>query len=147
MRGNPEANEAFGRQLLNAYYGRAGSVPKALAYYNAGPGRTQQAIRKYGDNWLAHMPKETQDYVWKIFGKHQLGGTAPDFARPGFSQTARSGSSVDPIAGLLARSATGQPVGLTGNNSDGIAGLLSRGSGGSPTSWTDMMWGGLLVPK
>jgi len=62
-------NEALGK----AYFGAKlkefnGDEAKALAAYNAGAGRVQEAVAKYGDNWLAGMPSETQAYVAKITG-------------------------------------------------------------------------------
>jgi hypothetical protein len=48
--------------LLRKYNG---SVPHALAAYNAGPTRVDHA-REVGDNWLSHLPSETQDYVQRI---------------------------------------------------------------------------------
>lgn len=52
--------------LLNQY---GGDTEKALAAYNAGSGTVDKAIKKYGDNWLSKMPKETRDYVPKVLGK------------------------------------------------------------------------------
>ncbi len=43
-----------------------GDVARALAAYNAGPARTDQALNEHGQRWLASMPAETQDYVAKI---------------------------------------------------------------------------------
>lgn len=40
-----------------------GDRRKALAAYNAGPGRVDALIAKHGDAWLSHAPKETRDYV------------------------------------------------------------------------------------
>lgn len=51
------------RAVMEDRYG--GDLAKMWAAYNAGPGRTDQAIAKHGDNWLAHMPAETRDYVAK----------------------------------------------------------------------------------
>lgn len=54
----------FGRDYLAAMlrnYG--GDRRKALAAYNAGPGKVDEAIRRYGDDWLGHLPQETQNYV------------------------------------------------------------------------------------
>lgn len=58
-------------RFRNSYMGVArkrygGDEEKALASYNAGIGKTDQVINKYGDDWLKHMPKESQDYVSKI---------------------------------------------------------------------------------
>lgn len=51
------------RAVMEERYG--GDLSKMWAAYNAGPGRTDEAISKHGDNWLAHMPAETRDYVAK----------------------------------------------------------------------------------
>ena len=63
-------NEALGR----AYFDKqlktfGGDMTKAMAAYNMGPGRTQSLIAKYGDEWLAHAPKETRQYVASITQK------------------------------------------------------------------------------
>lgn len=62
-------NEALGR----AYFQKqlqdfGGNIAQAYAAYNAGPGATRQAIKtaeSKGGEWLAYLPKETQDYVAK----------------------------------------------------------------------------------
>lgn len=51
------------RAMVNRY---GGSVPQALAAYNAGPGRVDAAIQKGGDNWMSLLPDETKAYVPKI---------------------------------------------------------------------------------
>lgn len=43
-----------------------GSVPHALAAYNGGPGTVDKALANGGDNWLASLPAETQDYVARV---------------------------------------------------------------------------------
>ncbi|WP_128290823.1 transglycosylase SLT domain-containing protein [Afifella aestuarii] len=43
-----------------------GNRRKALAAYNAGPGRVKGAVREFGDEWLDHLPSETQNYVDKV---------------------------------------------------------------------------------
>ena len=69
-------NEALGK----AYFSKQmetfnGDVTKALAAYNMGPGEAEKQngvrglIMKYGDQWLSHAPKETQDYVAAISKK------------------------------------------------------------------------------
>jgi hypothetical protein len=45
-----------------------GDYAKALAAYNAGSGTVNNAVRNGGANWLALMPLETQNYVYKIMG-------------------------------------------------------------------------------
>lgn len=49
------------RATMERRYG--GDLAKMWAAYNAGPGRVDEAIRKYGDGWLRAMPAETQNYV------------------------------------------------------------------------------------
>lgn len=51
------------RATMERRYG--GDFAKMWAAYNAGPGRVDDLIKRYGDNWLRHAPKETQDYVRK----------------------------------------------------------------------------------
>jgi hypothetical protein len=46
-----------------------GSAQKALAAYNWGPGNLKRTIDKHGDDWMAHIPKSTRDYVSKIESK------------------------------------------------------------------------------
>lgn len=60
----------FGRDYLAAMlrnYG--GDRRKALAAYNAGPGSVDSAVKKYGDDWMSHLPQETQNYVPSILRK------------------------------------------------------------------------------
>lgn len=65
----------YNRQLGQAYLKKQietfGDPAKALAAYNAGPGATQEAVRKAQqagkpDQWLSYLPKETRDYVKAI---------------------------------------------------------------------------------
>lgn len=66
---SPEERVRVGRDYMMAMvknYG--GDMSKAWAAYNAGPGKVDDAIaaaKKSGGDWLAAMPKETQDYVAK----------------------------------------------------------------------------------
>ena len=70
-------NEAIGR----AYFQKqlqdfGGNLAHAYAAYNAGPGATRQAIKTAeakGGEWLAYLPKETQDYVTKNLAGYASG--------------------------------------------------------------------------
>lgn len=48
-----------------------GDVAKVFAAYNAGPGRVDGLVKKYGDDWRSHLPEETRKYVTK--GLRKLG--------------------------------------------------------------------------
>ena len=65
-RNDPKYNELLGiaylSELLRKY---DGNVDVALAAYNAGPGRVDDALAM-GDRWLDHLPAETQDYVARV---------------------------------------------------------------------------------
>lgn len=62
---SPEELVRVGRDYLGAMVNRYGNQDQALAAYNAGPGAVDAAIKAHGENWLAKLPKETQDYVAK----------------------------------------------------------------------------------
>lgn len=49
------------RAMMERRYG--GDVARMWAAYNAGPGRVDAAISRHGNDWLRHMPRETQNYV------------------------------------------------------------------------------------
>jgi hypothetical protein len=65
-RNDPVYNKLLGiaymSQQLRKY---DGDVARALAAYNAGPGRVDQALAA-GDGWLSALPAETQDYVQRV---------------------------------------------------------------------------------
>ncbi len=63
---DPVYNETLGRAYMGAQMQRFGDPVKALAAYNAGPQRVEDAIARHGEGWLTHMPAETQDYVARI---------------------------------------------------------------------------------
>lgn len=51
-----------------------GDMLKVTAAYNAGGGRVSGAIKQYGDDWLSHLPRETQQYVGRVAQNFQAGG-------------------------------------------------------------------------
>lgn len=51
------------RRTMQKRYG--GDPAKMWAAYNAGPGRVDEAIERYGARWLDAMPAETRNYVAK----------------------------------------------------------------------------------
>ena len=80
----PEGNRAFGEryyQGLLKHFG--GDETKAIAAYNAGPGRVQQNIQANGGQLnVAQLPQETQGYLKKVQGPAVPGqpGTQPMIA-------------------------------------------------------------------
>ncbi len=82
--GSKEERARVGRDYLAAMVTHYGNPALALAAYNAGPGNLDKAMaaaKKAGtpENWLAGMPKETQDYVAKGMKQYGAGGGAPTF--------------------------------------------------------------------
>lgn len=64
--GTPADDVRVGREYRAKMQQRYGGDPaKMWAAYNAGPGRTDSALARYGASWLDHMPAETRNYVAK----------------------------------------------------------------------------------
>jgi len=62
--GTPQDDVRVGREYRAAMRRRYnGNLPQMWSAYNAGPGRTDALIEKYGDDWLRYAPAETQAYV------------------------------------------------------------------------------------
>jgi soluble lytic murein transglycosylase len=79
-------DEEYNKSLGRAYFTQqlrdfGGSLDKAYAAYNAGPGATKDAIQaaeKEGkSDWLQRLPKETQDYVRKNMAAFSSGAGRP----------------------------------------------------------------------
>jgi len=51
------------RAKMEQRYG--GDLSKMWGAYNAGPGRVDDLIRQYGNDWLRYAPAETRNYVSK----------------------------------------------------------------------------------
>ena len=49
------------RAKMQQRYG--GDLRMMWAAYNAGPGRVDDLVQRYGADWLKYAPRETQDYV------------------------------------------------------------------------------------
>ena len=65
-----EYNQLLGTAYLDEQYKKFGTLDKAWAAYNAGPGALQDALNKASKpdstgNYLDYLPKETQNYVAK----------------------------------------------------------------------------------
>jgi hypothetical protein len=61
---DPEAALTYAaRHMQELLWNYDGNVRKALAAYNAGAIRVDQAISQKGDDWLSSMPDETQLYI------------------------------------------------------------------------------------
>ena len=67
---NAQIGRAYFQKLVTQF---GGDETKAVAAYNAGAGRVQQAVAQNGDSWQQHMPKETQDYLTKVMSGSQSG--------------------------------------------------------------------------
>lgn len=61
----PDELARVGRDYLGAMFRRYNDPAKAWAAYNAGPGALDNRLKTRGDDWLAGMPAETQNYVAK----------------------------------------------------------------------------------
>lgn len=68
-RTDPEYNRAIGKAYFDKQLADFGDERLAAAAYNAGPGAVRRALQKGGpDGWINYVPRETQDYVGKVFG-------------------------------------------------------------------------------
>lgn len=65
-RTDPEYNMALGQAYFQKQLADFGDPMLAVAAYNAGPARVRQAVQEGGQDWLAHVPAETRDYVAKV---------------------------------------------------------------------------------
>lgn len=99
------------RELLDMYQGDAA---KALAAYNAGAGNVNNAIATGGNDWISHLPGETQTYLSAI------------------GNTLNNGSPVAPgdlWNTLKDKAATLLKIGATG----GAAGIIEGAAQAAPT--------------
>ncbi|ATO18241.1 lytic transglycosylase [Acinetobacter sp. LoGeW2-3] len=101
-------------EFLGALYNQFGSWELALASYNAGPGRIQQAINRNKaaglptDYWSLKLPQETMNYVPRFMAVAQIvkspakyGVSLPPIAnRPHFREVSVGAASLNEIAAI-----------------------------------------------
>ena len=101
-------------EFLGSLYNQFGSWELALAAYNAGPGRIQQAINRNKaaglptDYWSLKLPQETMYYVPRFLAvaqivknPHQYGVTLPPIAnRPHFREVSVGTANLNDISAL-----------------------------------------------
>ena len=101
-------------EFLSSLYNQFGSWELALASYNAGPGRIQQAINRNRaaglptDYWSLRLPEETMNYVPRflavaqiIKNPNQYGVSLPPIAnRPHFREVSVGPASLNDIASV-----------------------------------------------
>lgn len=62
--GSPDELARVGADYLEAMCRRyGGDLERMWGAYNAGPGTVDALVGRYGDDWLAHAPRQTQAYV------------------------------------------------------------------------------------
>jgi hypothetical protein len=61
-----EALDYAARHMLDLHAMFNGDTAKALAAYNAGAAAVQSAEAAGGNDWRAHLPLETQEYIQRI---------------------------------------------------------------------------------
>lgn len=66
---DPKQNVEGGKKYLNQLLAKYnGDQEKALAAYNAGPGKVDRLLAKFPDQWKQMLPKETRNYLAKVMG-------------------------------------------------------------------------------
>jgi len=61
---NPDDLARLGREYRQTMESKYGGDPaKMWGAYNAGPGRVDGLVKRYGGDWLKYAPRETQNYV------------------------------------------------------------------------------------
>ena len=113
----PEEYNRVGQEYFQAMLGQfGGDQQKAAAAYNAGPGRIQQAERQAaekGGSWMDYIPRETMQYVGKVF--------------EGMIPSAQAAQPVAPSAGA-GRGVVGMPQAVPG---EGVAVATGQGVQGT----------------
>lgn len=75
---DPKVNTLYGVKYFDSLYSNYGSIPMAIAAYNAGPGNVKKWVKRYGDprqhrtsyeviDWIESIPySETRNYVKSV---------------------------------------------------------------------------------
>ena len=140
---NPQHSEMVGKAYLNQMYDTFQDPQLALAAYNAGPGRVQQAIQRAGTNdpsaVLQFLPSETQNYVPKILGNAQKESAyaAPNTEVNRPKQLTQEEFDALPIIGEEPK--TEQPAPQDLSWADYLKGLGREGLQGATFNWGDEM--------
>ena len=104
---DPAQSISGGTKYLAKQLKRFEDPAEALAAYNWGPGNLLEAKDKYGDDWLAHAPEETKDYVaallpvWESAGEVKTNGSFSSGEGPLDADAIRSGKGTGSIADFL----------------------------------------------
>lgn len=76
-----------GRQYTQALTKKYnGDAQKVLAAYNAGPGRVDNLVKRYGPEWVIHLPDETKKYVRNGLSKLGVAPSAADEYKAALAQ-------------------------------------------------------------
>ena len=127
-RNDAQYNLALGKAYYQKQLADFGDERLAAAAYNAGPGAVRRALKKGGPTgWENHIPRETRDYITKLFGgSSQRTPAAPGGGAPMTTEQAASAqekqrkvktfqeltgvnleSGEDPVAALIKGSTSG----------------------------------------
>jgi hypothetical protein len=99
---DPKTNLRAGAAYLGKMLERYGDQNKAIAAYNAGPGRVDRAVAERGDDYLSVLPKETREYVRKVGEARQK--KAPAFGemdQPAFGAQDKPAFQEEPAGGRV----------------------------------------------
>lgn len=148
--GSPQENVRVGREYLSAMLKRYnGNTQLALAAYNAGPGRVDQALQQAGGDpsrAIAMLPAETRNYVPSVMNRAQGApqGQTQTQGGPRFGAPPKQSASFAPLTSDEVQ-AMGLPAGTVAqrNTETGQVSVISKPADGGakpmPTSALKMM--------
>ena len=89
-------NVQGGIRYLRDQLAKFGDAAQALAAYNWGPRHVEEAVVRWGSEWLSHAPSETQHYVANILSR--TGAKITDTASYAAALTGSTPSPTSPAA-------------------------------------------------